>query len=35
MKITLIGVGGITGSYRQSLKQLERPIAAVCQFTQA
>ena len=30
MKITFIGVGGITGSYRQSLKQLERPIAAVC-----
>ncbi len=30
MKITFIGVGGITGSYRQSLKQLERPIAAIC-----
>ena len=30
MKIAFIGVGGITGSYRQSLKQLERPIAAVC-----
>ncbi len=30
MKITFIGVGGITGSYRQSLKQLERPVAAVC-----
>ena len=30
MKITFIGVGGITRSYRQSLKQLERPIAAVC-----
>ena len=29
MKITFIGVGGITGSYRQSLKQLERPITAV------
>ena len=30
MKIAFIGVGGITGSYRQSLKQLERPVAAVC-----
>ena len=30
MKITFIGVGGITRSYRQSLKQLERSIAAVC-----
>jgi len=30
MKITFIGVGGITGSYRQSLKQLEHPITAVC-----
>ena len=30
LKIAFIGVGGITGSYRQSLKQLERPIAAVC-----
>ena len=30
MKITFIGVGGIAGSYRGSLKQLERPIAAVC-----
>ena len=30
LKITFIGVGGITRSYRQSLKQLERPIAAVC-----
>ena len=30
LKITFIGVGGITGSYRQSLKQLERPVAAVC-----
>ena len=30
MKITFIGVGGITRSYRQSLNQLERPIAAVC-----
>ena len=30
LKITFIGVGGITRSYRQSLKQLECPIAAVC-----
>ena len=30
MKITFIGVGGIAGTYRRSLKQLERPIAAVC-----
>ena len=30
LKIAFIGVGGITRSYRQSLKQLERPIAAVC-----
>ena len=30
LKITFIGVGGIAGSYRGSLKQLERPIAAVC-----
>ena len=30
MKITFIGVGGIAGNYRQSLKRLERPIAAVC-----
>ena len=30
MKITFIGVGGIAGSYRRSLNQLERPIAAVC-----
>ena len=30
MKITFIGVGGITRSYRQSLNQLERPITAVC-----
>jgi len=30
LKITFIGVGGITRSYRQSLNQLERPIAAVC-----
>ena len=30
LKITFIGVGGITRSYRQSLKQLERTIAAVC-----
>ena len=30
MKITFIGVGGIAGNYRGSLKQLERPVAAVC-----
>ena len=30
MKITFIGVGGIAGSYRGSLNQLQRPIAAVC-----
>ena len=30
LKITFIGVGGIAGSYRGSLKRLERPIAAVC-----
>ena len=30
LKIAFIGVGGIAGSYRRSLKQLERPIAAVC-----
>ena len=30
LKISFIGVGGIAGNYRRSLKQLERPIAAVC-----
>ena len=30
LKIAFIGVGGIAGSYRRSLNQLERPIAAVC-----
>ena len=30
LKITFIGVGGIAGSYRGSLNQLQRPIAAVC-----
>ena len=30
MKITFIGVGGIASNYRRSLKQLQRPIAAVC-----
>jgi len=30
MKIAFIGVGGIANNYRRSLKQLERPIAAVC-----
>ena len=35
LKIAFIGVGGITRSYRQSLKQLERPIAAVCDINAA
>ena len=30
LKISFIGVGGIAGNYRRSLKQLECPIAAVC-----
>ncbi len=30
MKIAFIGVGGIAGNYRGSLKRLQRPIAAVC-----
>lgn len=30
LKIAFIGVGGIAGSYRRSLNQLECPIAAVC-----
>ena len=30
MKIAFIGVGGIAGNYRRSLKQLQCPIAAVC-----
>ena len=30
LKITFIGVGGIAGNYRRSLKQLGCPIAAVC-----
>jgi predicted dehydrogenase len=30
MRIGFIGVGGIAGSYRGSLKRLERPVAAVC-----
>lgn len=30
LKIAFIGVGGIAGSYRGSLNQLQRPIAAVC-----
>ncbi len=30
MKMAFIGVGGIAGSYRGSLKRLQRPIAAVC-----
>ena len=30
MKIAMIGVGGIAGNYRRSLKRLEQPVAAVC-----
>jgi predicted dehydrogenase len=30
MKIAMIGVGGIAGNYRQSLKRLNQPVAAVC-----
>ena len=30
MKIAFIGAGGIAGNYLRSLKQLQRPIAAVC-----
>jgi len=30
VRIAFIGVGGIAGNYRRSLKQLQRPIAAVC-----
>ncbi|MCE2401051.1 Gfo/Idh/MocA family oxidoreductase [Candidatus Poribacteria bacterium] len=30
MKIAFIGVGGIAGNYRRSLKQLQRPVASVC-----
>ncbi len=30
LKIAFIGVGGIAGNYRGSLKRLQRPIAAVC-----
>lgn len=30
MKIGFIGVGGIAGNYRRSLKKLQHPIAAVC-----
>ena len=30
MKIAFIGVGGIAGNYRRSLKQLQHPVAAVC-----
>ena len=30
MKIAFIGVGGIAGNYRGSLKRLERPVAAIC-----
>jgi len=30
MKIAFIGAGGIAGNYRNSLKNLNRPIAAIC-----
>jgi len=30
MKIGFIGVGGIAGNYRRSLRRLEQPVAAVC-----
>ncbi len=30
LKIAFIGVGGIAGNYRRSLKQLQRPIASIC-----
>ena len=30
MKIAFIGVGGIAGNYRRSLKELKRPIQVVC-----
>jgi predicted dehydrogenase len=30
MKIGMIGVGGIAGNYRRSLKRLGQPVAAVC-----
>lgn len=30
MKIAFIGVGGIAGNYRGSLKRLQRPVAAIC-----
>ncbi len=30
MKIAFIGVGGIAGNYRGSLKRLQRPIGAIC-----
>lgn len=30
MKIAFIGVGGIAGNYRGSLRKLNRPIAAIC-----
>lgn len=30
MRIAFIGVGGIAGNYRRSLRRLEQPVAAVC-----
>ncbi len=30
MKIAFIGVGGIAGNYRGSLKRLQQPVAAIC-----
>jgi predicted dehydrogenase len=35
MKIGMIGVGGIAGNYRQSLKRLGQPVAAVCDLDEA
>jgi myo-inositol 2-dehydrogenase / D-chiro-inositol 1-dehydrogenase len=35
MKIGMIGVGGIAGNYRQSMKRLGQPVAAVCDLDEA
>jgi predicted dehydrogenase len=35
MKIAFIGVGGIAGNYRRSLKRLNQPVAAVCDIDPA
>ncbi len=34
LKIAFIGVGGIAGNYRRSLKQLQHPVAAVCDINE-